>query len=538
MTKILVTGGAGFIGSHIVKKFLSLNYEVVVVDNLSSSSKDNIEGLLDRIIFLKADLSKESTIAKIVNTVKQSDFLFHLAALPRIGKAFNEPNLTHEANVTATLNVLRLAKLLNAKRMIFSSSSSIYGTQPRLPLSEDMEPNPLHPYANQKLMGELYCRVFSKVYNLPVTVLRLFNVYGPSMPSKGIDKLVFGHWIESIKKDLPLMIHGDGNQTRDFTYIDDVVEAFVKVTNNSEKLLHFDVFNICSSRQTTINKLARLFGYPVKYIAPRYNESFEERYKQGSFQKANRILDWQPKTPLEIGVPKFLESQSLKLNGLIVIPAFNEETTIKKVLTKIPKSISGQLLDLIVINDGSTDKTAELLSSTGIKFLTHPINRGLGAALATGFEYARLNNYDFLITLDADGQHDPAEISRLIKPILNFKADFIVGNRTSGRGKMPLVRKLWSFLASITTYILTGVWVNDSQSGFRVFSKRAIYEINIEVDRMEVSTDFFLQARERNLRVVELPIKSIYTKYSLRKGQSLFNSFNIIGKLALNRLVR
>lgn len=226
-----------------------------------------------------------------------------------------------------------------------------------------------------------------------------------------------------------------------------------------------------------------------------------------------------------------------EIKGLIIIPAYNEELVILEVLKKVDKIIKNLKLDVLVINDGSIDKTEKLLISKKIKHLSHPINRGLGAALGTGFEYARVNNHELLVTLDADGQHNPDEISKLIKPIINKKADFVVGSRVHKQG-MPIIRKVITYLASLLTFIITGVWTSDSQSGFRAFSKRAIENIFIEVDRMEVSSDFFRQAKEKKLKIVEVHITPIYTEYSLRKGQSLWNSFNILGKLALRKLSR
>lgn len=224
------------------------------------------------------------------------------------------------------------------------------------------------------------------------------------------------------------------------------------------------------------------------------------------------------------------------MKGLIVIPAFNEEKVIKSVLKKIPGKISNVNLDYLVINDGSIDQTEQILIEGQANFVTHPINRGLGAALGTGFEYARLNDYDLLITLDGDGQHDPTDMPVIIKPIIDGKADFVVGTRLKKKG-MPRSRKVLTFLATLATYFFTGVWTTDSQSGFRAFSKQAISKIFIKVDRMEVSSDFFKQAKDNNLKVKEVPIKAIYTEYSLKKGQNILNSFNILAKLALQKLV-
>lgn len=233
------------------------------------------------------------------------------------------------------------------------------------------------------------------------------------------------------------------------------------------------------------------------------------------------------------------------MRGIVLIPAFNEGKIITRVISKVPEKIFGNKLDVVVVDDGSIDNTAKAVRGTRAKLISHPINRGLGAALGTGFEYARSIGYDFLVTLDADGQHDPQEIGKLVKPVLNKKADFVVGTRfkkvkLKGHSKqgMYFSRKILTFFASIATYIFSGVWTSDSQSGFRAFSKRAIDGIFIETDRMEVSTDFFRQCKEKNFNITERIIKPIYTDYSIEKGQHFLNSFNIIGKLALKRILK
>lgn len=224
------------------------------------------------------------------------------------------------------------------------------------------------------------------------------------------------------------------------------------------------------------------------------------------------------------------------MKGLIVIPAYNEEGVIASVIKKIPSKISAQRVDYLVVNDGSTDNTEEVLRNIRANYVSHPINRGLGAALGTGFEYARNNGYNFLVTLDGDGQHDPSEIREVLEPVLNGQADFVIGTRVYKKG-MPFSRRLLTFFASIATYFFTGVWTTDSQSGFRAFSKKAIQNINIEVNRMEVSSEFFYLTKINNLKFKEVQITPIYTKYSLAKGQDAFNSFNILGKLFLRRII-
>lgn len=225
------------------------------------------------------------------------------------------------------------------------------------------------------------------------------------------------------------------------------------------------------------------------------------------------------------------------MKGLIIVPAYNEEEVVESVIKQLPNEVLGKRLNYLVINDGSTDHTEEVLHKIKANFVSHPINRGLGAALGTGLEYAKDNNYDFAVTLDADGQHDPKEIGLIVKPIIEDKADFVIGTRVFKKG-MPLTRRFLTFFATLATYIFTGVWTTDSQSGFRAFSKKAIQAIRIDVDRMEVSTEFFNQSRKNRLRYKEVEITPIYTDYSLKKGQNILNSFNILLKLFFKTLMR
>lgn len=221
---------------------------------------------------------------------------------------------------------------------------------------------------------------------------------------------------------------------------------------------------------------------------------------------------------------------------IVVVPAFNEEKVIASVMAKIPSRIKNHSVKMVVINDGSVDQTEKIVKSRRKLVISHPINRGLGAALATGFEYAKQRGFDVLVTLDGDGQHNPKEIERLIKPILQGNADFVVGTRIQKK-QMPVIKRLLTMTASIVTFIFTGVWTTDSQSGFRAFSRKAIEQINITVDRMEVSSVFFHECKIKNLKIMEIPISTIYTRYSLKKGQSAWNSFNIVSRLALKRVL-
>jgi len=221
----------------------------------------------------------------------------------------------------------------------------------------------------------------------------------------------------------------------------------------------------------------------------------------------------------------------------ILIPAYNEEKMIGTVLKNLPKKIPGiSKREIIVVNDGSLDRTIQMVLQEKTTVISHWLNRGLGGALGTGFEYAKKHRFDCLVTFDADGQHNPADIAPVIKPILKKKADIVIGSRFLGRqGQMPWYRRIGIFGLNIITYLLFWVWTTDSQSGLRAFSKKAISQIEIKANKMEVSSEFFNEIQTKNLKMLEVPIHSIYTQYSLAKGQKNINAFRIIARLFSKR---
>ncbi|OGG12835.1 hypothetical protein A3D77_07300 [Candidatus Gottesmanbacteria bacterium RIFCSPHIGHO2_02_FULL_39_11] len=222
---------------------------------------------------------------------------------------------------------------------------------------------------------------------------------------------------------------------------------------------------------------------------------------------------------------------------LIGIPAYNEAGIITKVLCSLPKTIPGiTKLDTLVVDDGSTDETANLAEKEKVYVIKHLTNRGLGGALKTILYYAKTNQYDFLVTFDADGQHDARDIKRLISCMNNARSDVVVGSRWKNKTRAPLSRKLINKAANITTGILYGILTSDSQSGLRLFNRKAIEKIELKFDRMEVSSEIFGEIAKRRLKLSEVPIRGIYTNYSLSKGQKLSNSFDIIFRLILRFL--
>lgn len=263
--KYIITGGAGFIGSHIAESLAS-NHEVVVIDNLFSGKIENINNL--PIIFENRSITDLAFLKRIF---EGADGVFHQAAITSVPRSVKDPLPTNEANITGTLNVLVAAKEMNVRKVVFASSSSVYGDTPVLPKTESMTPNPLSPYGISKLTGEQYCRVFSELYGLKTVALRYFNVFGPRQDPKSEYSAVIPKFITKILKHESPTIYGDGEQTRDFTYVKDVVQANIRAMESDVQ----GIFNVAYCQRITLNSLASFImeitgnTVPVLYDPPR-----------------------------------------------------------------------------------------------------------------------------------------------------------------------------------------------------------------------------------------------------------------------------
>jgi len=227
-----------------------------------------------------------------------------------------------------------------------------------------------------------------------------------------------------------------------------------------------------------------------------------------------------------------------KVKVVIVVPAFNESSVIYNVLKSIPKKIRGIfLVDVVVVNDGSGDNTQSETERAGFVTVNHAINRGLGAAIKTGMEYAKGKKADIMVTFDGDGQHDPSDIEKIILPIIQKKADLVIGSRFKKSKNVPLDRFFLNWSANFITFLFYGVATTDSQSGLRAFSKKAITLIDFKGERMDFSSEILLEAKRNNLKIEEVPIRAIYTEYSRKKGQKNLNAIPTFTRF-LVRLLR
>jgi len=223
----------------------------------------------------------------------------------------------------------------------------------------------------------------------------------------------------------------------------------------------------------------------------------------------------------------------------IIIPVYNEGTVIKKVINGLPKKIKGvDKITVLAVNDGSTDNSVAEIKKTKATLISLPLNLGYGGANITGLEATKILHADIVVTFDGDGQHDPGEIEKIVQPILEDKADFVIGVRNIDVKRMPRIKQIGNWGISFITSALSGRWVSDSQSGFKAFSKYAIDKINIDALGYEFCSEMIIEAKRQNVRIEEVPIKVIYTNYSKRKGQSVFNGMNLIVKLFFKKITR
>jgi len=296
MKKAIVTGGAGFIGSHIVNTLIDMGVQVSIIDNLSTGKKENID---PKATFYNLDISNADML-RLQTIMKDTDVVFHLAALARVQPSIEDPIPFNEVNIKGTLNVLLASHKAKVKRVVYSASSSCYGDATKFPTPEEHSTNPLSPYGLQKYVGEQYCKMFSEVYGLDTVSLRYFNVYGERMNLEGAYCLVLGIFAQKILEGKPLTINNDGKQRRDFTYVGDVVNANILAATHQEQLSG-DVFNIGNGKEFTVNEVADMLGGEKQYG----NKVIEPFRTLADNSKADLILNWKPKGDLPSWIEKY-----------------------------------------------------------------------------------------------------------------------------------------------------------------------------------------------------------------------------------------
>jgi len=305
MAVFVVTGGAGFIGSNIVRGLIEQGHETRVVDDLSTGHKGNLDGLTDALVLHEGTVLDAALLRE---AFAGADYVLHQAALASVPRSVKDPAATNAANVDGTLNVLLAARDAGVRRVVYASSSSVYGDTPVLPKQEDMVPNPQSPYAVSKLAAEHYCRAFTRVYGLETVSLRYFNVYGPRQDPKSQYAAVVPIFIRKLMAGEPPTVFGDGEQSRDFTYVEDVVAANIQAAEAPGAA--GAVVNLgCGERHTLNELIALLQEMTGRHVAPEYTEprAGDVKHSQADVSRARELIGYDPRVSFEDGVQRTLE---------------------------------------------------------------------------------------------------------------------------------------------------------------------------------------------------------------------------------------
>jgi UDP-N-acetylglucosamine 4-epimerase len=307
MSKVLVTGGAGFIGSNLTEDLLKRGHFVRVLDDFSTGKTENL--IFDKeypsLEIIEGDIRDLSTCQK---AVKGMEYVFHQGALPSVQRSVEDPETSNAVNVGGTLNILLAAREKGVRRVMYASSSSVYGDTPTLPKHEEMPSNPLSPYALQKFIGEQYCRLFYQLYGLETISLRYFNIFGPKQDPNSLYSAVIPKFIDALLQGRAPIIFGDGEQSRDFTYIENVVQA--NLLAMSAEHLHGEAVNIACGKRISLNQLLNVLKEILgSKLSPLYQEprKGDVRHSLADIRKGKEIINYDPKVGIEIGLKKTVE---------------------------------------------------------------------------------------------------------------------------------------------------------------------------------------------------------------------------------------
>ena len=305
MKRYLVTGGAGFIGSHIAEELVERGHKVRIVDNFLTGKRENIASFLDKIELIEGDIRDFSLCKRASDGV---DFVLHQAALPSVPRSIEDPLMTNEINVKGTLNLLLASRDAGVKKFVFASSSSVYGDDPRLPKKEGEEGAPLSPYAISKLVGEMYCQVFSQIYSLSTVCLRYFNIFGPRQDPYSQYSAVIPNFINKMVKEESPTIFGDGEQSRDFTYVANVVEANELAVEAED--VSGEILNIACGERTTVNSLVIEINQILKKdIKAIYDKPCpgDVMHSYADISEAENVLKYKPLVSFSEGLKRTIQ---------------------------------------------------------------------------------------------------------------------------------------------------------------------------------------------------------------------------------------
>ena len=304
MANVLVTGGAGFIGSNLTEELLKRGHVVRVLDDFSTGKRENLifDVKYPSLKVIEGDIRDLHTCQKAVEGM---EYVFHQGALPSVQRSVEDPETSNAVNAGGTLNILLAARVKGVKRVIYASSSSVYGDTPTLPKHEEMPTNPLSPYALQKCVGEHYCRLFYQLYGLETISLRYFNIFGPKQDPNSLYSAVIPKFIDALIRDRPPVIFGDGEQSRDFTYIENVVQA--NLLAMSAEHLHGEAINIACGKRISLNQLFHVLKEILgSKVSPLYQEprKGDVKHSLADIRKGKEIVGYEPTVGVEIGLKK------------------------------------------------------------------------------------------------------------------------------------------------------------------------------------------------------------------------------------------
>jgi nucleoside-diphosphate-sugar epimerase len=306
MAHYLVTGGAGFIGSNIAGELVRRGETVRVIDNFATGRRENLDGILDKIELIEGDICDPEAMRTSVAGV---DYVLHQAAIPSVARSVEDPLTTNRANVTGTLNVLLAARDGGVKRVVFASSSSVYGDSPTLPKAEEMPPNPLSPYAASKLIGEYYCRIFLNLFGLETICLRYFNVFGPRQDPTSQYAAVIPLFINAVAAERQPVIYGDGLQSRDFTFVENIIEANL-LSCAAPREAAGGVYNVaCGERFTLLDLLGEIGEVLGKPANPTFESARpgDVKHSLADISRAREYLSFEPKVTFSEGLRRTVE---------------------------------------------------------------------------------------------------------------------------------------------------------------------------------------------------------------------------------------
>ncbi len=317
MGRILVTGGGGFIGSHLAERLTAMGHQVVVIDNFSTGRRENLESVRDHITLFEADIRDRVALAKAMDG---AEYVFHQAALPSVPRSVENPFESHDANATGTLSVLCAARDAGVRRVIYAGSSSAYGDTEAVFKSEDLSPRPISPYAVSKLAGEYYCRVFHTVYGVETVTLRYFNVFGPRQNPHSPYTGVMAIFIPAMLRGRRPHIYGDGSATRDYTYVENIVEA--NILAMTAEGVGGEVINAaCGGRTSVLEVVQMLNSILGTQIEPEFGDPRpgDILHSSADVSKARRLLGFEPKVSVQDGLVRTVEWYKHEMRGTMML---------------------------------------------------------------------------------------------------------------------------------------------------------------------------------------------------------------------------